>query len=240
MSISENRQNELSKRFEEVFENGLELGEKYKKYEPKEYESRVKEVLEHVGFPDEANAGNVKHEYEIAHGLLDYDEWAAQFIEDKDLTEENFENINTDILIRYIFDNADQLDQYVDIQMELEEWIDENPSIEILASEIRLATENLEIAEILPVYQSEEYEEKVEMALKEKGFPPNVGVSDVNVKVYNLKLEDDEYEIAKNIIDDLREEGSLDSFVQNKLNIILVEQGAIDYKIDIISDREDF
>lgn len=241
MAVSEQNLKALTQAFESLFEDQKTLGQMFLENNTQEYAECVKDVLTQEGFLGNANYQNVEHDYAIDYGLLDPQEWAEKMIEDNDLDNEGVEVVKDkpDELTTFIFDNHDQLDHYISLYDEPAEWGDENPCTEYLEMALRGQFYPEECEELIPTHDTEFYLESLREAMGDD-FPEETDGLELEVNIFDIELTTDTGTLAEAYIDDAIHEGSVDRFIQNKYHIALIQDGYVNYSVEITSDPEDF
>ena len=217
------------------------LGQMFLDDNTQEYAERVDEILDEENFPISANYQNVAHDYALDYGLLDPQEWAEKMIEDNDLDNEGVEAVkdNSNELTNFIFDNYDQLEHSVTLYEEADEWGDENPDSDILWLALLSQFDPHECKELIPTYDTEFYLESLREAMGDD-FPEDTDGLELEVNIFDIELTTDERTLAEVYLDEVIQEGSVKRFVQDQYHIALIQDGYVNYSVEVLSDPEDF
>lgn len=242
MAIRESQIKDLTKKFEDLFEegNGSEIGSRFSSDGEATAENIVDNALKSEAFPIDANMYNVKNTIYIKPGMSTR-EWAESYIDAKEIeTNEEFQSALNDDLYYFVADNLDKTAIEVKIEDSLSEWLEKHGTVEYLEKKMEKAYEPIEFEEIIKFEADTSVQEKVNLAITEEGFPPNTTYEDVEYLITDVKLTETFESLAERHIDDVEPSGSVTNYINNRFYKDIIKDDVFTFEVEITSDPEDF
>ncbi|WP_113589804.1 hypothetical protein [Staphylococcus aureus] len=230
----------LGERYEDVFSDNIGLI--YESEYAEDAEVIINSALKDEGFPEEATMINTKAYLDIKP-KINFEEWAEGFLDEKQVeTKEEYDSINNDDLMYYVFDNLDKADVEVRIEDSLEEWLDEHGTVEYLAQEMENSFESAYLEEVIEFNNgyNDDINEKIRLAMREEGFSEDVDTTDVEFMLYDVRLTTTFEDFAEEQIMCIENVGGVARYLENDFYDEILASGYYDFEVEITSDVEEF
>lgn len=243
MAMNETQREYVKNQFQELFADPSIIGEHYRADDEYNYGYVVNEALMDEDFPDDANHTNINVEVEIRNNS-DLDVWCDMFEHYNHISGEDEFEANKDDEESYlltIYDNIDMTEIVVTILDDVDEWLDQNPTEESLAEQIELEWDEEFIREVIPAYAID-YVEKIKEAIEDDDFPDDVDVMAIDVFVIDIEEGTSFENMAVQFIDNVYNnfESVSEYTRENQHMFDALENGMVEYEIEVTSDPEDF
>ena len=243
MAMTEKQREYIKNQFEELFADPSTIGEHYRTDDEYNYGYVVNEALIDENFPDDANHTNTNVEVEIRNNS-DLDVWCDMFehynhISGEDEFEANKDDEDSYLLT--IYDNIEMTEIVVTILDDVDEWLDQNPTEEYLAEQIEMEWDEEFIREVVPIYAID-YDEKLREAIEDDAFPDDVDIMDIEVFITDIEENTSFENMAAQFIDNVYSSfESVSEYTRENQHIFdALENGMVNYEIEVTSDPEDF